>query len=719
MLIQAIDLDAQMPAGAVLERLARNGYWLDASHDAARERIEDVSRRLARPLDEVARRLARDASRCGAAIRRQWGVNVLWYARELKEVLVACCAAAPGTPLGDALGLHESSSEPPIDGDGGAMVSRDGVVMMSGMPVAVSLREGGGGFDAPHVGAIAGDWVLRGEIVAAAPAPVVLQAWPRIDAPDFKAAGEVFEVVVGFGTQAQEHVSGGVLSLPFPADTQVLDLVVELSAGRGIEAPEGWSRPLRVTPATVATAQVTFTLRGLPPDDVAGAWLTLLEVRYLLSGTVCGTAARPLAILPAASHAGGPPAPASPAALPPGAQPWIGAVVPPTPFNLVADPVAPDLTIEISKPDRAPGTGLYVCRLSSPHPLATVTGPFQIDLGDDAKTFARAMVDEVRQFSGDALLAKHMEGVGRLVANRLPGEVFEALAEVEALVRPQPPAVLLVSVESHVPWELAWMDVPFDSARPSFVGAQTLMGRWQRDGKPPRLAAGAAPRPPAHPVSVLDVRHMATMSALYGATSGLRRLPMAEAEVQALSTRYPGIKLSATAQQMNDLLDAALRSGAGPLAVQAVHLAGHGDFDPTRPDASALYLEDGKALHSTLFRAARYGGSCQPLLFLNACMLGIGGDLLGDMAGFPGSSLRGGFGGVLGALWEVDDAVAHDIALEFWRRALPDSPGGGETIGSILRDVRAGYQGHGGVPVATCLAYVYYGHPRLTLRRLV
>jgi hypothetical protein len=99
-------------------------------------------------------------------------------------------------------------------------------------------------------------------------------------------------------------------------------------------------------------------------------------------------------------------------------------------------------------------------------------------------------------------------------------------------------------------------------------------------------------------------------------------------------------------------------------------------------------------------------------------MIGIGGELLGDMGGFPGNSLRGGFGGVLGALWEVDDAVAREVALEFWRRAMPSEGRKPEPVAAILRDLRAKYMSsETATPVPTYLSYVYYGHPRLTLQR--
>ena len=155
------------------------------------------------------------------------------------------------------------------------------------------------------------------------------------------------------------------------------------------------------------------------------------------------------------------------------------------------------------------------------------------------------------------------------------------------------------------------------------------------------------------------------------------------------------------------------------MAADAIHFAGHGDFDPQVSDSSVLMLSDGKPLPSIMFRSAKYGGKRQPLFFLNACMIGIGGELLGDMGGFPGNCLKGGFGGLLGALWEVDDAVAHAFALEFWKRALPvqDGATADQSVGEILRDLRAQYAADTTKPpIDTYVAYVYYGHPRLTLQ---
>jgi CHAT domain-containing protein len=253
-----------------------------------------------------------------------------------------------------------------------------------------------------------------------------------------------------------------------------------------------------------------------------------------------------------------------------------------------------------------------------------------------------------------------------------------------------------------------------DATRPPFLGAQAIVGRWLRDTAPARGAAKPPPNPPAH----LDVDHMAVMVGKYKGSGILADLPAAESEAEDIVRAYQGIALPATPTALSQLLDAKLPLNFDTVGAGAVHFAGHGQFNPADPDSSVLFLSDGSPVSSMLFRAAQYGGDRQPFIFLNACMIGIGGELLGDMGGFPGNCLRGGFGAVLGALWAVDDAQASGIAREFWRRALPTDGSAPESVGAILRDFRQRYAvPPGGTCQSTYLAYTYYGHPRLLMRR--
>jgi len=723
MLKPAVTLDAAMTAAAVIERLAMQGFWIEPAQPAARARLEALSARLARPIDEVERRLVHDAHKFGAAIRRQRGTMVLWYARELQEVLERCATAGPRGALIDVLNLRESDTQPTIHlRRGGETVLSYGVVMDNGEPVAVSLitdfRSTRASFDrefAAAVGSPASPALTRSASEASAglaPAVQEKQAWPRIEAPAFAQSLQPFEVVVGFGAGRQLAVAGGPVMLETVPGVETIDVTVNLSTGDAVRAPRGWSRTMRVPINNVLSAEARFELICDEPATPDIPYLTMLEVRYVLDGVVCGTAARPLVIVGSKSK--------PPASRSAGGDDWQG-LSSASPFILGVDEHAPDLTIEILKPDRNSSSGDYVCQWYSPHVITAARGPFPMYLGQDAKTFAKAIVEEIRLFASHELLDMTLESLGRLVAQRLPAPVFDALREAAAQTAPAPPAVLIVSAEPYVPWELAWVEPALCNERPRYLGAQALIGRWLRDANTATTPSTVAivPRPAAHPNATLSVRHMAVMAAWYKAQSGLVRLRMAEAEAKAIAEGWDGLALAASPQSMRQLLERNLEHDFEHIGgVEAVHFAGHGDFDPARPEGSALFLADGTPVRSTMFRAAKYGGEQQPLLFLNACMLGIGGEVLGDMAGFPGNSLRGGFGGVIGALWEVDDTVAYDFALEFWTRALPASPTRGEAVGSILRELRAKYVTTAvPAPISTYLAYVYYGHPRLTLQR--
>lgn len=728
MLLPAIPLDSAMLVSDALVLLAWHGLWEDPTHPAAADYIEEHRARVASPtrpapsFTDAARRLRKSPSRMGVAIRRQWYGQILWYARPAEFVLRQLLQASPEDSVLNALNLHETDSQPTIT-VASAQGAAEGVVVDQGQAVAVSLVTA----DAPprrsrrtrspgSQGAAS-----RGTGGGPVPESVRASAWPLLEAPDHAAAQIPFTVTVGFAAEQQPGVVGGQVAFAAPPGAESVDLTVELVAS-GVDAPDGWTRPLKVAVADPTAARATFTLVGRAPANTEPVHLTTLEVRYVLNGAVVGTAARPLEI-----RAAGYVPPDGAASR---GNSWLAQPTAASDIVLEAAAEAPDLTIEIFKSNDL--TGSYACRLYSPHKVPLATPP-DINFGKDSSTFARAIVDEIRAYASDAAVDNLLRSWGEAVADKLPDAAHAAIYAVAEITKPDPPAVLIVSADPYVPWEIAVLDPPLNAEFPPFLGAQTLLGRWLRDG--PAEDARAAPvtgtspaahaprlrvrKPPAQPPGSIRVRHLAVMAGVYKLESGQKALPEAEAEAKSLIQDYDAVALSATTQSLKQLVDATLSHGLPPQAiggVGAVHFAGHGDFNPANPDASVMLLSNGMPMPSAIFRSAKYGGNQQPLIFLNACMIGIGGQLLGDMGGFPGNCLKGGFGGVVAALWEVNDKVAREIALEFWQRVLPRDGSQPEPVANVLRDLRAQYDHDS--PVPSYLSYVYYGHPRLTLQRI-
>lgn len=707
-----ITVESGMTAGAVLQRLAQYGFWIDAKDPAAREYLGKFLPVFKGDLSAAAARLNRDFSKASVAIRRQYGANILWYSRPVAHVLERCTKAAPDALLIDVLNLHEPDSRPTVSIADATQAPADSVVLDGSEPVRVgplevvsSTRATRGATRGARPAAPAATGGARPAAAAppAAGAPQLISAWPRLDAPTFVAAKEPFEVVVGLSDQAQKEVSGNRLSIEVPAGLKKLPLTVVLLA-RGVDAPEGWEQPLNIDVGNPTAASATFHLVGKEPTEPF--FLTMIEARFVRDGTSIGGASRPLCIGRSGTKA---PAPVGLG------TPWVAQPLEGTSIQLGAG--APtDLTIELLKTDRNAASGAFDCVLHSPHPLTGSKGPYPIDLGQDAKTFAKTIVEQVRQFSGNDIVDNLLQSVGSVVADKLGLPALQAVAEVAKATAPRLPTVLLVSAERYVPWELALMQAPLDANRPPYLGAQVLLGRWIQEGRPQDPTSGQS-RPPAQPPNHIPVKQMAVMVGKYRDGSNLNPLPNAEAEAKAIVKSYDAIALGATMSALKQLLDASLQRDFETVGADAVHFAGHGDFDPAKPESSMLFLSDGMPLSSLLFRSAKYGGKQQPLLFLNACMLGLGGELLGDAGGFPGNCLKGGFGGVLGALWEVDDVAAQEIAIEFWKRALPKPGKAGEPIGQILLDLRAKYVPADGAET-TYLSYVFYGHPALQLERI-
>ena len=526
----------------------------------------------------------------------------------------------------------------------------------------------------------------------ASPAPIKFQAFPTLNAKDVVEPGEMFDLVIGLSLTPEPGTLGTSVSAQLPPSTAAFDLDVHLLA-EGFASPAGWFFRMRVESNAPEKEKLTIQLIA-PRDEVTR--LTMLEAHFSIGGVPCGLGFKKIAVQRSANGAS--------ASI--SGRAWHATT--PT-CAIVIDPedLPPDLWITISKPDGNEANGRYYWSFMSPHAIALPPEPIAIDLGDDARTFAGKIIQLVTRAEGTPLIDQALNALGRQIRDQAPANFEDVLQAVYAVVHPsgRVPTILLHSAEPYVPWELTLLADPPDATLPPFLGAQFAIGRWI-------LGARAVRVPPAREVVV---RNMAVVIGDYRSSLNLRPLAKAQAEGEELERRWGALRLSATVDQMNLLLEAKLeRAGAVVGGAQAIHFACHGEIDPRNPEAATIYLDDDWPLDASLFLDAPLGRKDEPFLFLNACQVGQAGELLGDYAGFAGSCLRNNFRGFVAPLWSVSDDIAHAIALEFYDRAFSKDPA---PVAEILRSVRCRYPATDKVPPSTWLAYVFYGNPNFVLRR--
>jgi CHAT domain-containing protein len=232
------------------------------------------------------------------------------------------------------------------------------------------------------------------------------------------------------------------------------------------------------------------------------------------------------------------------------------------------------------------------------------------------------------------------------------------------------------------------------------------MSRW------PLSDSGKPSLPPAGEV---DVDQFAVVTGNY-AGSSLNPLVHAIQEAETLSALYKAIPLMARSADIKQLLGAQIPNGGATTGVQAVHFACHGEAIQDQAINAAILLEKDQRMSPLWLSNSQLGKQDRPFMFLNACQVGRTGELLGGLSGFAGQSLLGGFRGFIAPLWAVNDVIAHDVAVAFYERAFGNTLHGPQPVASILRELRQPFAND--KTSATRLAYVFFGHPALILRRL-
>jgi hypothetical protein len=536
-----------------------------------------------------------------------------------------------------------------------------------------------------------------------APPSSRFRAFAALTAPEAVAAGAGFSLIVEFARQPQ---SGNPSEAPIivPGAPETLTFVVQVS-GFGFDFPQGIQRILTVSRDRPAGTSVSFAVEAL---EVRTQATRTLEVSFEYNGELCGLAWHDVVVsrnLPASSSA---PRPLIPT---PADQVRSGG----TGVSINVDGKTPSLTVEIrTEVGRPEVEWLFHPREDIERPSSRITTKLEAASAED---FAVQLMAELPAAKGtDSILTK-VRGMGRMVNRVLPVEFWQL---VEATWRRTPndeiPSLLLSTSEPFIPWELAWVDhLTLNSALLSergvtegALGALWRVGRWL----PPVRQPQGADRPAAPPPTVIDADDLAVVIGDYASDNKIRPLPNAVAEGKAIALEYQGLPLTVTDGDVDRLMDATLQRGGQSYSPTTVHFAAHGQVSTEQKQYTGIVLSAGRRLGLLNVEGSHLGETSAPFVFLNACQVGTADTILSTYGGLAGAFIGNGCRGFLAPLWNVDDDVAKDIAIGFYHRTFNE----GVSVGEAVRQIRSSFK-DGGAGTTTPLAYIFYGHPDLVLRR--
>jgi CHAT domain-containing protein len=145
-----------------------------------------------------------------------------------------------------------------------------------------------------------------------------------------------------------------------------------------------------------------------------------------------------------------------------------------------------------------------------------------------------------------------------------------------------------------------------------------------------------------------------------------------------------------SAEQLRDLL----RQGDYDM----IHFAGHGIFQPDDPEQSAWILSDGPLWALQLRNTLRLCDSPPWLVFANACEAGMDKDkgfkevsnrYQPNVFGLATAFINYGVAAYIAPLWKINDAIAMQIAAEFYSQLLLQRASLGEALWHAKRSAKA------------------------------
>lgn len=526
------------------------------------------------------------------------------------------------------------------------------------------------------------------------------RAFAALDAPNAVTAGQHFALSVGLSDQPQTS-DEDEQPIIVPGAPPRLDFIVQV-AGFGFTFPEGIRRDLTVDRDDPAGVTVEFAVIAATVDRRAAR---TLEVSFEYEGERCGQAWHDVVVTN--PHAAGL-TPSSVDSRTDGAERRSGG----TGVALSVDGRAPSLTVEIRTERGKPQLEwIFHTQEGVPRPDHRVLTELE---EPSAQAFAEMLMAQLPDAKGLRVLPNVVRGMGKVINRAIPDEFWTAIeATWRAAPAGEPPSLLIITSEPFIPWELAWVDADSidpalftDGATEDPLGTMWRVGRWV----PPIRRRRGPDRPPVPPPADLDIDALAVVIGDYASDRSIRQLPHAVEEGKSIALRYQGMPLTVSEGDVDKLMNAELERDGIAFSPQVVHFASHGEVSINQQQYTGIILAGGRRLDILTVEGSRIGEVSGPFVFLNACQVGTASSVLSSYGGLAASFLGTGCRGFLAPLWDVDDDVAKEIALEFYESTFRQ----GLTVGEALRRIRAGFGG-GAKGTATPLAYVFYGHPELRM----
>jgi hypothetical protein len=311
--------------------------------------------------------------------------------------------------------------------------------------------------------------------------------------------------------------------------------------------------------------------------------------------------------------------------------------------------------------------------------------------------------DLVTSFFGDFLTASSYHdryetllGGGKKLYKMLPPKCKAALWN---LTTSNARTLLIVSQEPFIPWELMiptkrFRDRHLEEQPP--LGVRFAIGRWVLDDE-------EYYSPPAN----IKVNGSYVIAPIY---VGSQALDAAHDEAKFVCDNFAG---TAIVPANPTTIEEKIKSKEQSL----LHFVCHGSIDGVRVGRQILELQDNTYLDS--MRVGQMEGlqagfsHAKPFVFINACTAGRPILTLSGIGGLANSFIELGASAIVAPLWNIDDKIAHDVAVNFYSavKTDPKCP-----LAEIVRRIRRkAYDDPKALGQDTYTAYCFYGDPYATI----